>query len=251
MRSVAVWLRTLAAGSSVRSPFVLVFLAACGSSSQQTEVAKAPPPATPGAAVAGPPAPMTTAAPTTAAPTTAPQAPPPPKVVLQLGDSFVGGWNGLAKALAPRFEALGSKFVRDWQDSVSIATYDHEHRIEDLLAKNNPDLVLITLGANDVSVPFPSALAKHVASIAHKVSAGGRACYWLSPPLWKKDTGIVDVIKANAAPCRVFDGSHIKLSRGGDGIHPNDSGGQTWAEAFFVFYKQASTPADTENVATR
>jgi len=182
---------------------------------------------------------------------TVPQTSPPPKVVLQLGDSFVGGWNGLAKALAPRFEALGSKFVRDWQDSVSIATYDHERRLDDLIAKNKPDLVLVTLGANDVSVPFPSALAKHVSSIARKVSADGRACIWLTPPLWKKDTGIVDVIKQNAAPCKVFDGSHLKLSRGGDGIHPNDSGGRTWADAFFVFYNQEATQHEGENVATR
>ncbi|HEY1956531.1 MAG TPA: SGNH/GDSL hydrolase family protein [Polyangiaceae bacterium] len=229
---------------------LVMAVAACASRPPATEAVKSPASTSPIAAVAGPPVPATKIATQAPAPTAAaPQAPAPPKVVLQLGDSFVGGWNGLAKALAPRFEALGAKFVRDWQDSVSIATYDHEHRIEDLIAKNQPDLVLVTLGANDVSVPFPAALAKHVASIAHKVSAGGRACYWLSPPLWKKDTGIVDVIKQNAAPCKVFDGSNIKLSRGGDGIHPNDTGGRTWAEAFFVFYNQEAEPPS--NVATR
>jgi len=234
----------------MRKSLALVTLAACASHSSETVTAKAPPPSAPPSAVAGPP--VATAAPATPAKAaTVPQTSPPPKVVLQLGDSFVGGWNGLAKALAPRFEALGSKFVRDWQDSVSIATYDHERRLDDLIAKNKPDLVLVTLGANDVSVPFPSALAKHVSSIARKVSADGRACIWLTPPLWKKDTGIVDVIKQNAAPCKVFDGSHLKLSRGGDGIHPNDSGGRTWADAFFVFYNQEATQHEGENVATR
>ena len=234
----------------MRIAFVCVTLAACSSPGTTAKPASPPVASPPQAAVAGPPvAKATPEAPTVVAPA-APQTPPPPKVVLQLGDSFVGGYNGLAKALAPRFEAMGAHFVRDWQDSVGIATYDHERRIENLLAKHKPDLVIVTLGANDVSVPFPAVLAKNVQSIARKVSSGGRACYWLAPPLWKMDTGIVEVILQNAAPCKVFDGSHLKLARGGDGIHPNDTGGETWAEAFFAFYNNApGAPVESQGVA--
>ncbi len=234
----------------MRIAFVCVTLAACSSPGNTAKPASPPVASPPQAAVAGPPvAKATPEAPTVVAPA-APQTPPPPKVVLQLGDSFVGGYNGLAKALAPRFEAMGAHFVRDWQDSVGIATYDHERRIENLLAKHKPDLVIVTLGANDVSVPFPAVLAKNVQSIARKASSGGRACYWLAPPLWKKDTGIVEVIRQNAAPCKVFDGSRLKLARGGDGIHPNDTGGETWAEAFFAFYNNAAgAPAEPQGVA--
>lgn len=168
-------------------------------------------------------------------------APPPPKVVLHLGDSMVGGYGGVTKALEAKFKGAGATFIRDWQVSVSVATFDHEKKLQELLAKHHPDLVILTLGANDVFVPFPSSLAANVQSVARKASAG-RTCYWMTPPVWKKDTGIVEVIKKNAAPCKVFDSSNMKIARGGDGIHPTDAGGATWADGFWAFY-QGTGPA--------
>jgi len=229
---------------------LLACVAACSSPRVETAPPAAPvatataPPAAPPARNASPPAVVTT----TPAPE-APRAPPPPKVVLQVGDSMVGGYEGLAKALAPKFEALGAKFYRDWQRSVGIATYDREHTIDDLIKKHAPDLVIVTLGANDVSVPFPAVLAKNVQSIVRRASASGRACYWLVPPLWKKDTGIVDVIKKNASPCKVFDASYLKIARRADGIHPSDAGGAAWAEAFFAYYEGSgpATPNEPAN----
>ncbi len=166
-----------------------------------------------------------------------PPPPPAPKVVLHLGDSMVGGYGGLTKALETKFTELGARFVRDWQVSVSINTFDHEHHLQELLAKHTPDVVILTLGANDVFVPFPSSLTTNVQSIARKMAAGGRACFWMAPPVWKKDTGIVDVIKKNASPCKVFDSTYLKIARAGDGIHPTDRGGVDWAEAFYAFYR--------------
>jgi lysophospholipase L1-like esterase len=237
--------------------FVFVaLLAACSNpgGSAIAPAASAPSPATPAPArtvAAAPTAPPVVTAPSPPPPKT----PPPPKVVLQVGDSMVGGWGGLAKALAPKFEALGAHYFRDWERSVGIATFDHEHKLQELIDKRSPDLVLVTLGANDVSVPFPSGLAKNVQSIARKASAGGRACYWLAPPVWKKDTGIVAVIKKNAAPCKVFDASYMKIARRADGIHPTDAGGATWAEAFFAFYEGSGPATPNEptqpTVATR
>jgi hypothetical protein len=166
----------------------------------------------------------------------APQ-PPSPKVVLHLGDSMVGGYGGLTKALEGKFKGIGAHFVADWEVSVSIATFDHEHHLQDLLTKHAPDLVILTLGANDVFVPFPSSLASNVQSIARKMSAGGRTCFWMAPPVWKKDTGIVAVIKKNASPCKVFDASYMRIARAGDGIHPTDRGGADWADGFYAFYR--------------
>jgi lysophospholipase L1-like esterase len=175
-----------------------------------------------------------------------PAPPPAPKVVLHLGDSMVGGYGGLTRALEGKFKELGSRWVKDWQEGVGIATFDREHRMDDLLAKNNPDLVILTLGANDVTLPFPAAVAPHVRSLAHKMSAGGRECYWMLPPLWRKDTGIIDVIRQNASPCKVFDATGLKIERARDGIHPNDQGGIEWADAFFAFYR--GTPMLTAQV---
>jgi acyl-CoA thioesterase-1 len=165
----------------------------------------------------------------------APAPKPAPKVVLHAGDSMVGGYGGLTKALEGKYKPLGSKFVRDWQVSVSIQTYARDKHFAELIQKNDPDLVILTLGANDMLVPFPKSLAPFIQAIAKKV--GTRECYWLPPVPWTKETGLIQVIKDNAAPCKVFDASTVKVQRGPDGIHPTDKGGIEWADAFFKFYE--------------
>jgi hypothetical protein len=205
-----------------------------GSSTESAAIVDVPTPPLPSASVG---ASITASASVSGSVEHPPPPPPSPKVVLHLGDSMVGGYGGLTKALEGKFKGLGAHFVADWQTSVSIATFDHEHHLQELLAKHTPDLVILTLGANDVFVPFPSALASNVQSIARKMSAGGRECFWMAPPVWKKDTGIVAVIKKNASPCKVFDATYMRIARAGDGIHPTDHGGADWAEAFFAFYR--------------
>jgi acyl-CoA thioesterase-1 len=148
---------------------------------------------------------------------------------------MVGFYAGFEKGLGPYFEAMGSKYVQDATTNAAIASFDKGEHFEKMLAQNNPDLVLITLGANDVFLPAPQRVAKNVASIAKKTA--GRKCFWISPPLWKKDTGIMDVIRDNCAPCIFYDSSGLTLERRADGIHPDDKGGQQWAKAFWDFYK--------------
>lgn len=156
------------------------------------------------------------------------------KVVLHAGDSMVGGDGGLTKALATKFKAEGAKFVRDYEVSVSISTYARTPRLKNLLEKHKPDIVILTLGANDVFVPFPQTFGVHVEAIVKKI--GERECYWMSPPTWKPDSGIVDVIKEHAAPCKFFDSRNLTLRRAGDHIHPTEKGGADWADLFWAFF---------------
>lgn len=149
---------------------------------------------------------------------------------------MVGFYAGLEKALAPHFEALGARFVQDAVTSASLVSFDRSDHLQKMLEKNDPDLVIITLGANDVFVPSPSRLAKNVQSIVKKLD--GRRCFWMGPPLWKKDTGVVDVIRQNCAPCVFYDSSNLRLGRLADGIHPNEKGAHDWAEAFWDFYEK-------------
>jgi len=160
------------------------------------------------------------------------------KTVLHVGDSMVGGDGGLTKALGANFTHAGARFVRDTKVSESVISFAASTRLRTLLAKHAPDIVIVTLGANDVFVPYPASLAGHVQAIARKLQ--GRECYWMGPPLWKPDTGIVQVIKDNAAPCTFFDSSAQKLARAGDGIHPTEQGGAAWASSFWDFFVKAS-----------
>ena len=163
------------------------------------------------------------------------------KVVLHAGDSMVGGDGGLTKALATKFKAEGAKFVRDYEVSVSISTYARTPRLKNLLEKHKPDIVILTLGANDVFVPFPQTFAVHVESIVKKM--GERECYWMSPPTWKPDSGIVDVIKEHVAPCKFFDSRNLTLRRAGDHIHPTEKGGADWADLFWAFFHDRGSAA--------
>jgi lysophospholipase L1-like esterase len=162
--------------------------------------------------------------------------PPAPKhyrLVVHTGDSMVGG--GLCKALAPKFKAEGTKFIRDVWESASITKFDESDRIPSLMKKYDPDLVLLTLGANDVFNDRPEYEVKHIESIVKKI--GHRDCIWIGPPLWKGDKGLVETIREHAAPCRFYDSQHLVLSRAGDGIHPTEKGGEVWADAFWPFFK--------------
>ncbi len=241
----------------------LVAAPACASSTPPaapvTPSAGAPAPAgaAPGASEAGPPgapvAPAATAsaptppdppqgAPTAGAPPAAEAPPPipPGTAVLHIGDSFAQA--GFAKALKPKMKALGVRYEVRAEESTYTTTW--AGRMELLVANTQPDLVIINLGANEVANIDPPAHAPAVRRIVAAI--GGRPCVWVSPPSWRKDTGIQDVIRKNSAPCRYFDSDkrvHQTIPRQHDHIHPTDAGGAIWADAFWAWLQDQRAPA--------
>ena len=154
--------------------------------------------------------------------------------MLSVGDSFNGAFS---LALEKRFRADGAAFIRDTWVAVAISTFAREPRFGDLIAKHDPDLVLVNLGANHVDDESPEAAVKHVRSIVEKI--GARDCWWIAPALWKKDKGIVDVLARNVAPCRFFDSKGFKVERRGDGWHPSVEGGALWADRFWDAFQRS------------
>jgi hypothetical protein len=150
--------------------------------------------------------------------------------VLHAGDSLTGA---LGVALGKRFRAEGVEYHKDVWVSVPISVFDRRPRFSNLLTRYDPDLVLITLGANDADAPHPEALIPHVKRIVQRI--GARDCIWIGPAMWKKDTGIVDIIARECAPCRFYDSRGLSLARK-DGIHPTPEGGEVWAERFWHYF---------------
>jgi lysophospholipase L1-like esterase len=166
----------------------------------------------------------------------APESQAPPKhyrLVVHTGDSMVGG--GLCKALAPKFKAEGTQFIRDVWESASLPAFAESDRLPKLMKKYDPDLVLLTLGANDVFDKHPENMIRSIETIVKKV--GHRDCFWIGPPLWKGDYGLVDVIREHSAPCTFYDSRNLTLQRAGDGIHPTEKGGAVWADAFWGTFR--------------
>lgn len=148
---------------------------------------------------------------------------------------------GFSQALRPKMKAVGALYeVRSEQASYTTTWH---LKLAKLVGDYHPDLVIINLGANEVSLTDPNARADAIARLIKIV--GDRPCVWVSPPLWRKDTGIIDVIRKSIAPCRFFDSDAVvtqPISRQADAIHPDGPGGALWAEIFWKWLLEERAP---------
>ena len=162
-------------------------------------------------------------------------------LVIHVGDSFTEAF--FEQNLRPRFAAVGAKY---WVKSKtpSYSTEWAGSAVLDQLLWSKPQLVLITLGANEIEMPDPKVHAGAVRALAKKASQTG-TCVWITPPLWKKDTGFLQVIHDNCAPCLFFDSDeHVSnVERKPDKIHPNEVGGARWAAAFWEWLEAHRDPS--------
>ena len=151
--------------------------------------------------------------------------------VLLAGDSMVGLRCCLSETLRGLVEGKGARFSSDAWSGVGIQAFERSPRFATLLQKKKPEVVLISLGTNDSTVPNPGRLAPAIRAIVRRIQP--RPCVWLAPPTATADTGIVQVIADSIAPCTFFDARPLGLERMPDGIHLTNQGGGTWAEAFW------------------
>ncbi|HEY3500234.1 MAG TPA: SGNH/GDSL hydrolase family protein [Polyangiaceae bacterium] len=149
-------------------------------------------------------------------------------LVLHVGDSFAGS---LGVPLSKRLKAAGLRSVLEYQTASYIPTWASSAELGSYVARYSPDLVLITLGANEFELSAPDTRANAVRRLVRRLE--GRPCVWVSPPRWKPDTGILRVIRENLKPCRFLDSDTIvrDLARKKDRIHPSDEAREIWADA--------------------
>ena len=97
----------------------------------------------------------------------------------------------------------------------------------------------MTLGANESDLESPEARGPEVETIVRKIAASGASCVWITPPTWRHETGILEVIHEHCSPCVYFDsdavlgGGLASGERSPDRIHPNPRGGARWADVFW------------------
>jgi lysophospholipase L1-like esterase len=160
--------------------------------------------------------------------------------VLHVGDSFVHA--SFQQNLGPRIRSTGSGYVVDAKTATYTTTWANDAGFDGWLAKR-PALVIVTLGANETEMPDATEHAGAVERIARKIASSGAACVWVTPPMWKRDTGILGIIHDHAAPCLFFDsdavlGGLADDERQRDHIHPNTRGGARWAGAFWSWLEE-------------
>lgn len=164
--------------------------------------------------------------------------------MLHVGDSFVHAW--FQQNLRPRFEATGTKYIVDATTATYTTTWANDEDLDKWLA-GHPSLVLVTLGANEVDMPVPTDHGPAVEHLVRKIAAASTSCVWITPPMWKHDSGILQVIHDHSGPCLFFDsdavlGGLTAEERQRDRIHPNERGGARWTEAFWGWLQEHRDP---------
>lgn len=207
-------------------------LVACAAAPPSAAAVEPPKPSRAPVAVAPVPVDSAPVAEPVAAPVPVPVVEPLPKgtLVLHIGDSFAAA---LGVELGKLLKGAGLRSALEYKTASYIPNWSYGGEIPKFVSNYQPDLVLITLGANEVEIPKPE---ERIKPIKHLVSVlGGRPCVWIGPPLWKPDTGLLKVIQDNVAPCRYLDSTALvpDLPRGKDKIHPSPEGRQIWAKAVF------------------
>jgi hypothetical protein len=98
------------------------------------------------------------------------------------------------------------------------------------LSAFTPNVVLVSLGANDFGRNDPSNVQAGVTSLVAKIRAAGARVLWISPlkEPFMDTVGALSMWKA-AVGTDWFDSSLLTLPRSGDGIHSTPAGYATWA----------------------
>jgi hypothetical protein len=214
------------AGAAAQEP-------ASGTPGSGNAVAPAEPAAQPTAvASSAPEAPAQAAAPAAV--------PPLPKgtVVLHVGDSFVH--SGLTQRLREHLKPLGVRYeVRAEHSTNSL---DWAKRMPEIVASTQPDLVIVTLGGNEIGSKHLDVQGRAVERIVKTI--GDRPCVWTTPPLWMEESGVFDAIQEHLAPCRFFE-TDVEVGkfipRRDDKIHPTMEGGAMWADKLFAYLERERT----------
>lgn len=162
--------------------------------------------------------------------------------VLHVGDSFAGA---LGKPLGELMEAAGMRSVLKHTDASYLTDWAWDGNLQKYIWKYNPDLVLVTLGANELEIENPELREKTVRKIVEII--GDKPCVWVAIPLWDgPKNGLLDVIKKNSQPCHYMDTNALfeptKMARIRDGIHPTTEARKTWAEGVFSWLREQRRP---------
>lgn len=150
--------------------------------------------------------------------------------MLHVGDSFVH--SGLTQRLRQLLEPHAVRY--EVRAEVSTNSLDWAKRMPEIVASTQPDLVIVTLGGNEIGSKHLDVQKRAAERIVKAI--GNRPCVWTSPPLWTEEEGLFDAVSASVAPCRYFETDVVVgkfIPRRGDKIHPTPEGGALWAEALY------------------
>lgn len=153
------------------------------------------------------------------------------KTVLLTGDSMA---EGIGWSFKKKVEDAGGHLIVQPVYSSTTVTWQEEGRLRQYIERYNPDIIFIALGSNEIFTTDLETRAKAVRGISADI--GKRPAYWIGPPSWKPDKGIVRVIEENFIPGHFYNSNSLVVPRRKDGAHPTVEGYQTWNELIWTWY---------------
>lgn len=161
--------------------------------------------------------------------------------VLVIGDSFA---QALGMGLKATAADNGLAFTLQGQQATYIPEWAGPNKnVAGMLVMHKPDLVVVSLGGNELAMVDPSVRAPKVERLAQILD--GVPCVWVAPPLWgNKDNGLLAILRKHSSPCRYFDSNELTpdLPRGSDKIHPTTAGQKQWADRLLVWLRDERDP---------
>ena len=147
--------------------------------------------------------------------------------ILFIGDSML---EGLSPRLAAYAKENGHKMnTVIWYSSTSNVWGECD-TLKTFIRRFKPSYVFICLGANELFVKdIAKKRDKYVKTILSQI--GNIPYLWIGPPNWKEDTGINDLIAANAKPGCFFLSNGMHFDRAKDGAHPTRSSAVEWMDS--------------------
>jgi len=156
--------------------------------------------------------------------------------VLFFGDSML---EGLTRRLVDYTEANGHELHTVVWYSSSSKLWAETDTLEHFMRKVQPTYVIVCLCGNELFVNDLDQRDKYIKTILSKI--GDIPYVWVSPPNWKKDTGINDVIIRNVGKDRYFDSRYLQLERGKDHAHPTFTAAAQWADTIARWLRSPNT----------
>lgn len=125
-----------------------------------------------------------------------------------------------------------------WYSS-STKLWAETDTLQYFLDRIKPDYVLLCLGSNELFVRDLAKREKYITQIVQRIS--NKPFVWISPPNWKPDTGINELIIRAVGVDRYFDSRNLELERASDNAHPTRTAAALWADTI-VSWLGSSAP---------
>jgi len=149
-----------------------------------------------------------------------------PQRILLLGDSETGGLkyplNDYCVANGHKLEAVFTWF------SASILNFGYSNKVDEILNKYKPSLVIFVVGLNEMYVRDLKRRKEAAELFLQKL--GDTPYLWVGPANFTLDKGINSVFEATAAPGSFLLSKDLELPRGRDQRHPNKEGYKIWMD---------------------